>query len=671
MRLLVAFSVFCAVSASSSVPTAVIQWSDGTVFAEPGVWSPLPVRLNLFLRVLLPFFRTRLHLLATVLCVRFVPCPCFSAPHPQKDSHDSLPVLALRRAASSDPFGCSVDPALPAQPPAAVVVLRGRCSFQDKATAAAASGAAAVIVANSLEGVYNAASTGAVGPALNTTACDYDCGLGSGVVAAAQVSTANAYAGYDCGGGRCGVNRCVLTGVEDASSGDRQVCCLADDFMEMGGTAAFPVPTVFVTVDGHAQLATYLAQGGAGAPVTVAMRHTPTLDPSSVIIWGIGVFAVAAASLRSAAVDRDAASRAGRGSTAPPASPQADDGVETMAVTVKGAAGFLLVATLVLLGLFFLIKLGVQIVYLVIAIFCVGAVSSTAHILLRPAVLKLAPSWNTRKVAVPFCGQVPAHVAATVPAAIGLVVWWLVTRHSSYAFVLQDTFGVCLCCMFLLQVRLPNVKVAVVLLTAFFFYDIFMVFISPVFFGDSVMVNVATAGMPTAVMNQVCYCRLHPDDSKHCGPGEAMPILFRFPRLLDYRGGSAMLGLGDVVLPGLLLSYAARLDVASRRKAASGYFLPLLVGYGVGLACANMAVILMRQGQPALLYIVPATLIPFVALAHCRGDLRNSWTGDALGAAGGYAGIGGAGPATSSAHVPLTTDTDDADVEDVESDHQD
>ncbi len=53
-------------------------------------------------------------------------------------------------------------------------------------------------------------------------------------------------------------------------------------------------------------------------------------------------------------------------------------------------------------------------------------------------------------------------------------------------------------------------QVAVVLLVMFFFYDIFMVFLSPWLFQSSVMMDVATAGMPVAVDNQACYCRLNP-----------------------------------------------------------------------------------------------------------------------------------------------------------------
>ena len=43
---------------------------------------------------------------------------------------------------------------------------------------------------------------------------------------------------------------------------------------------------------------------------------------------------------------------------------------------------------------------------------------------------------------------------------------------------------------------------------------------------------------------------------------ESLPMLLEIPRLWDYTGGYAMLGLGDIVIPGLLLSFAHRFDVS-------------------------------------------------------------------------------------------------------------
>ena len=50
--------------------------------------------------------------------------------------------------------------------------------------------------------------------------------------------------------------------------------------------------------------------------------------------------------------------------------------------------------------------------------------------------------------------------------------------------------GISLCILFLSLVRFPNIRVATVLLCLAFFYDIFFVFLSPIFFKESVMVKV-------------------------------------------------------------------------------------------------------------------------------------------------------------------------------------
>ena len=43
-------------------------------------------------------------------------------------------------------------------------------------------------------------------------------------------------------------------------------------------------------------------------------------------------------------------------------------------------------------------------------------------------------------------------------------------------------------------------------------------------------------------------------------------MLLLLPRIADYMGGYTMLGLGDIVLPGLLVSFAIRYDVSTRKR---------------------------------------------------------------------------------------------------------
>ncbi|KAK6145751.1 hypothetical protein DH2020_019620 [Rehmannia glutinosa] len=102
--------------------------------------------------------------------------------------------------------------------------------------------------------------------------------------------------------------------------------------------------------------------------------------------------------------------------------------------------------------------------------------------------------------------------------------------------------------------------------------------------------------------------------------GESIPMLLRVPRLADPYYGYNMIGFGDILFPGLLVSFAFRFDKANKKKVLNGYFLWLTIGYGVGLMCTYLGLYLMDgHGQPALLYLVPCTLGTCVVLGLIRG----------------------------------------------------
>lgn len=79
----------------------------------------------------------------------------------------------------------------------------------------------------------------------------------------------------------------------------------------------------------------------------------------------------------------------------------------------------------------------------------------------------------------------------------------MICRHASFAWLLQNALGVCFIAFLLQTVALPSGRVASVFLAALFCYDVFMVFITPLFMprGESVMVRVATGGDT----NEVCH----------------------------------------------------------------------------------------------------------------------------------------------------------------------
>lgn len=66
--------------------------------------------------------------------------------------------------------------------------------------------------------------------------------------------------------------------------------------------------------------------------------------------------------------------------------------------------------------------------------------------------------------------------------------------------------------------------------------------------------------------------------------GEALPLVLLAPRVLGPWGGASILGLGDVVLPGLLVVFTKRFDLHAKRQGTAGYFLWTITGYGVGEA---------------------------------------------------------------------------------------
>jgi signal peptide peptidase-like protein 2B len=212
--------------------------------------------------------------------------------------------------------------------------------------------------------------------------------------------------------------------------------------------------------------------------------------------------------------------------------------------------------------------------------------------------------------------------------SLGVAITWYLLKDTSWSFILQDFMGVSLCLFFLTIVRIPNLQVATILLSLAFFYDIFFVFITPFIFGSSVMVHAAVGPDKPQHLNDENFCEKYPKNSD-CS-SSTMPNLLLVPWIGDYRGGSSMLGLGDIMIPGLFLVLVARIDVRQRgiliyENICDGLFGISIVGYGLGLILADMAVEYFQTGQPALLYIVPCILPPVLLKCKLSGNLFMLW----------------------------------------------
>lgn len=173
-------------------------------------------------------------------------------------------------------------------------------------------------------------------------------------------------------------------------------------------------------------------------------------------------------------------------------------------------------------------------------------------------------------------------------AAVG--VWYFLKKH----WVANNLFGLAFAINGVELLHLNKVITGCILLGGLFFYDIFWVF------GTNVMVTVAKSF-------------------------EA-PIKLVFPQDLLENGlaaqNMAMLGLGDIVIPGIFVALLLRYDQSLKRN-SNFYFYTTFIAYILGLCGTIVVMHVFKHAQPALLYLVPACLGAPLFMALIRGDLKS------------------------------------------------
>ncbi|KAL2323808.1 hypothetical protein Fmac_022866 [Flemingia macrophylla] len=334
----------------------------------------------------------------------------------------------------------------------------------------------------------------------------------------------------------------------------------------------------------------------------------PVVDYSVVFLWLMAVGTVICASLWSDITAPDQYDE--RYNELSPKGTKAeagkDDSEDLVNIDTKGAIVFVISASTFLVLLFFFMSS--WFVWVLIILFCIGGIEGM-HNCIVSLVLRKYPNCSQKTLNLPLFGEVSIFSLIVLLFCVTFAVLWIVFRHEAFSWFGQDFLGICLMITVLQMARLPNIKVATVLLCCAFIYDIFWVFISPAIFQKSVMITVARGDQ---------------------AGGEAIPMLLRFPRLSDPWGGYDMIGFGDILFPGLLVSFSRRFDKDTKKEGFSGYFPWLIVGYGFGLFFTYLGLYMMNgNGQPALLYLVPCTLGVTVLLGCKRGELKNLWSYDA------------------------------------------
>ncbi|KAJ3374144.1 hypothetical protein GGF31_008360 [Allomyces arbusculus] len=184
--------------------------------------------------------------------------------------------------------------------------------------------------------------------------------------------------------------------------------------------------------------------------------------------------------------------------------------------------------------------------------------------------------------------------------AVVLVAVYVLTKH----WTLNNLLGLAFAMSAITLLDLDSFRTGMILLAGLFVYDIFWVF------GTDVMVSVARKFDAPVKM-------LFPKDITAATPA------------------FTMLGLGDIVIPGIFVALCLRFDYhnyllsMAKRKAtnytacgfATPYFTTCLVAYIAGLVTTVVVMHTFRAAQPALLYLSPACILAAFGTAVIRGEV--------------------------------------------------
>ncbi|XP_057794251.1 signal peptide peptidase-like 5 isoform X2 [Salvia miltiorrhiza] len=378
-----------------------------------------------------------------------------------------------------------------------------------------------------------------------------------------------------------------------------------DDLPEMGCANStklnIKIPVIAISKSAGQDLKKSITDG-MKVELLVYSPNRPVVDYSVVFLWMMSVGTVVSATLWSDIVGSEEYDEPSNELSPQESDAGADKDDAILHITTISAVVFVISASTFLLLLYFFMS--ASFVWVLIVLFCLGGVEGM-HSCIVSLISSKCKGCGEKTLKIPMLGKITILSLVVLILCLVFAIVWAATRKKSFSWIGQDILGIFMMISVLQLAQLPNIKVATVLLCCAFVYDIFWVFLSPLIFRDSVMVAVARGNN---------------------SGGESIPMLLRFPKLSDPYYGYNMIGFGDIIFPGLLVSFSHRFDKAHRKSGANGYFLWLIIGYGSGLFFTYLGLYLMAgHGQPALLYLVPCTLGTCVVLGLKRGELSLLW----------------------------------------------
>ncbi|KAM4602753.1 signal peptide peptidase-like 2A isoform 2-T2 [Polymixia lowei] len=345
------------------------------------------------------------------------------------------------------------------------------------------------------------------------------------------------------------------------------------------------------------------------------------IDPSIIVMLLISILTVALGGYWSGACERDrldtGAAYGGRGED------KADGGDLFLYSPLKVVIFVALMCGMLVLMYYFYNVL----VYVIIAIFCLA--SATALFSCLDAVMDKIGCGTLSFSIRGKSFSVRSLILAAGCISIA-VVWGVYRNEDRWIWILQDLLGIAFCLNFMKTISLSNFKICVILLTLLLVYDVFFVFITPFFTKNGVSIMVQVALGPDA-SGEKTQGNMVDVPAEPQAPSEKLPVVMRVPRFLAWAQNLcgmqfSILGYGDIIVPGLLVAYCSRFDVwiNSTKKV---YFVSCCIAYLLGMIVTFAVMLLTGMGQPALLYLVPFTLLASALVAAYRGEMRRFWAG--------------------------------------------
>nr|CAX73867.1 putative signal peptide peptidase-like 2A [Schistosoma japonicum] len=230
----------------------------------------------------------------------------------------------------------------------------------------------------------------------------------------------------------------------------------------------------------------------------------------------------------------------------------------------------------------------------------------------------------------------------TLPIGLAIAITWLVFRNDEMiGWPLQSVIGMLIVATVISSgLIIPSAKVGTLLLTAFLAYDIFFVFITPLFSSHTSATVSSTQNIElsrTRRSNTNSYMEAVATGTAGKS-GELLPLAFRLlvneyvevnKQNIEIIPHTSLLGFGDAVIPGIFLMFLIFYD-ACWRIPYYRHYLGGLLGYSLGFMVTIIVLHVTKGSQPALLYLCPFILFTtFVVVVTCDGlsEWKLLWSG--------------------------------------------